>query len=173
MKITSFEEFKELARRGTFVPVVKKWSRTCAPIGILRSPKTPLRSARERRGRTSRGISSARTFRILRHGRGRQSIAAGSTERDIGRNLRNYGRFQIRSSQAAFTGGAVGYQLRRGVVVRTGLGDLGSAADGAGDALAFGAGIRHVQHRVLLILTQFRRTMIQSLYQFACANSVP
>ena len=58
MKITSFEEFKELARRGTFVPVVQGDRRRPADAGVgvpedrrARRLRVPARERRRRRAR--------------------------------------------------------------------------------------------------------------------------
>ena len=192
MKITSFDEFEELARRGTFVPVVQGDRRRSADAGLgvpedrrARGLRVP---ARERRGRRAR-----RPLLVPRQG----SVPDPARARTAGR--RSSGPASITDSDQPFietlralmadfrspfvpdlprfTGGAVGY-LGYGAAswFEPVLGDLGASPDGADQAgfmlfdtvLAFD----HVQHRILIIANA-RITAdedLESLYQFACAK---
>src|SRR4029078_3920887 len=191
MKITSFDEFKELARRGTFVPVCKE------VVADLLTPHSAfLKIAEgahcaflleggeggEHVGRYS--FLGKDPFLILRARDGRTTLERGGTvtaaERPFIETLRGL-MADFRSpcvpDLPRFTGGAVGY-LGYGAAswFEPVLGDLGKGADGADDAgfmvfdtvLAFD----HVQHRILII-SNARITAdddLESLYQFACAK---
>jgi anthranilate synthase component I len=191
MKITSFEEFRELALRGTFVPVCKEI------VADLLTPVSAFLKIAEHAdyafllesveggehvGRYS--FLGKDPFLILRARGNRTTIErAGVTtdsERPLIETLRRLMadfRSPFVPDLPRFTGGAVGY-LGYGASswFEPVLGDLGSAADGADDAgfmlfdtvLAFD----HVQHRILLIANA-RITAdddLESLYQFACAK---
>ncbi len=191
MKITSFEEFKELARRGTFVPVCKEI------VADLLTPVSAFLKIAEHAdyafllesveggehvGRYS--FLGKDPFLILRSQDGRTTIErAGTTiesERpfiDTLRKLMADFRSPFVPDLPRFTGGAVGY-LGYGASswFEPVLGDLGASPDGADQAafmvfdtvLAFD----HVQHRILIIANA-RITAdedLESLYQFACAK---
>src|SRR5262245_44673895 len=191
MKITSFEEFKELTRRGTFVPVVKEI------VADLLTPVSAFLKIAEHAdyafllesveggehvGRYS--FLGKDPFLILRARDGRTTIerAGKMTESDRGfistlRGLMADFRSPFVPELPRFTGGAVGY-LGYGAAswFEPILGDLGTASDGADTAgfmlfdtvLAFD----HVQHRILIIANA-RITAdddLESLYQFACAK---
>ena len=191
MTITSFEEFKELARRGTFVPVCKEI------VADLLTPVSAFLKIAEHAdyafllesveggehvGRYS--FLGKDPFLILRVRDGRTSIErAGVTresERGFIETLRGLMadfRSPLVPELPRFTGGAVGY-LGYGAAswFEPVLGDLGTADDGADQAgfmlfdtvLAFD----HVQHRILIIANA-RITAgddLESLYQFACAK---
>jgi anthranilate synthase component 1 len=191
MKITSFEEFKELAGRGTFVPVCKE------VVADLLTPVSAFLKIAEHAdyafllesveggehvGRYS--FLGKDPFLILRATGGRTTIdRAGSvttTERPFVETLRGLMadfRSPFVPDLPRFTGGAVGY-FGYGAAswFEPVLGDLGGNADGADDAgfmlfdtvLAFD----HVQHRILIIANA-RVTAdddLESLYQFACAK---
>ena len=191
MKITSFEEFKELAGRGTFVPVCKE------VVADLLTPVSAFLKIAEHAdyafllesveggehvGRYS--FLGKDPFLILRATGGKTTIdRAGSvttTERPFVETLRGLMadfRSPFVPDLPRFTGGAVGY-FGYGAAswFEPVLGDLGSNADGADDAgfmlfdtvLAFD----HVQHRILIIANA-RVTAdddLESLYQFACAK---
>ena len=191
MKITSFEEFKELAGRGTFVPVCKE------VVADLLTPVSAFLKIAEHSDyaflleSVEGGEHVARysflgkdPFLILRARGGKTTIdRAGSvttTERpfiDTLRGLMADFRSPFVPDLPRFTGGAVGY-FGYGAAswFEPVLGDLGSHADGADDAgfmlfdtvLAFD----HVQHRILIIANA-RVTAdddLESLYQFACAK---
>ena len=191
MKITSFEEFKELAGRGTFVPVCKE------VVADLLTPVSAFLKIAEHADyaflleSVEGGEHVARysflgkdPFLILRARGGKTTIdRAGSvttTERpfiDTLRGLMADFRSPFVPDLPRFTGGAVGY-FGYGAAswFEPVLGDLGSHADGADDAgfmlfdtvLAFD----HVQHRILIIANA-RVTAdddLESLYQFACAK---
>jgi anthranilate synthase component 1 len=191
MKITSFEEFTELARRGTFVPVRKEI------VADLLTPVSAFLKIAEHAdyafllesveggehvGRYS--FLGKDPFLILR-AQGEKTIidrggATSDSDRpfiDTLRGLMADFRSPFVPDLPRFTGGAVGY-LGYGAAswFEPVLGELGSAADGTDDAgfmlfdtvLAFD----HVQHRILLIANA-RITAdddLESLYQFACAK---
>jgi anthranilate synthase component 1 len=191
MKITSFEEFKELARRGTFVPVVKEIvADLLTPVSaFLKIAEDAdyaflLESVEggEHVGRYS--FLGKDPFLILRARGTRTTIERGGITTDSDRTLLETLRKLMADFNAPFvpelprfTGGAVGY-LGYGAAswFEPVLGDLGSAADGADDAgfmlfdtvLAFD----HVQHRILLIANAriSADDDLDSLYQFACAK---
>ncbi len=191
MKITSFEEFKELARRGTFVPVCKEIvADLLTPVSaFLKIAEDAdyaflLESVEggEHVGRYS--FLGKDPFLILRARDGRTTLERGGavTESDRPfietlRGLMADFRSPFVPDLPRFTGGAVGY-LGYGAAswFEPVLGDLGDAADGADQAgfmlfdtvLAFD----HVQHRILIIANA-RITAdddLESLYQFACAK---
>src|SRR5712671_6414922 len=191
MKITSFEEFKELARRGTFVPVCKEM------VADLLTPVSAFLKIAEHAdyafllesveggehvGRYS--FLGKDPFLILRSRAGVTTIErSGKTTEsdqpfvDTLRRLMADFRSPFVPDLPRFTGGAVGY-LGYGASswFEPVLGDLGSSADGADDAgfmlfdtvLAFD----HVQHRILLIANAriSADDDLESLYQFACAK---
>jgi anthranilate synthase component 1 len=191
MKITSFEEFKELARRGTFVPVVKEM------VADLLTPVSAFLKIAEDADyaflleSVEGGEHVARysflgkdPFLILRAHGARTTIDRGGitteSDRPLVETLRKLMadfRSPFVPELPRFTGGAVGY-LGYGAAswFEPVLGDLGSAADGADDAgfmlfdtvLAFD----HVQHRILLIANAriSADDDLESLYQFACAK---
>jgi len=191
MNITSLEEFKELAGRGTFVPVCKEIvADLLTPVSaFLKIAEDAdyaflLESVEggEHVGRYS--FLGKDPFLILRAKGGRTTIerAGVVTESeapfiDTLRRLMADFRSPFVPDLPRFTGGAVGY-LGYGAAswFEPVLGDLGSAEDGADDAgfmlfdtvLAFD----HVQHRILIIANA-RITAdddLESLYQFACAK---
>ncbi len=191
MKMTSFDTFKELAQRGTFVPVCKEI------VADLLTPVSAFLSIAEHSdyafllesveggehvGRYS--FLGKDPFLILRSRAGHTTIERGSSttvsDRPFVETLRRL-MADFRSPFVAdlprFTGGAVGY-LGYGVSswFEPVLGDLGESPDGADDAgfmlfdtvLAFD----HVQHRILIIANA-RITAdddLEALYQFACAK---
>jgi anthranilate synthase component 1 len=191
MKITSFEEFTELARRGTFVPVCKEI------VADLITPVSAFLKIAEHAdyafllesveggehvGRYS--FLGKDPFLILRSREGRTTIERGGRTTDSDRpfidtlrNLMADFRSPFVQELPRFTGGAVGY-LGYGAAswFEPVLGDLGAGTDGADEAgfmvfdtvLAFD----HVQHRILIIANA-RITAdddLESLYQFACAK---
>src|SRR3954469_22959877 len=191
MKITSFDEFKELARRGTFVPVCKELvADLLTPVSaFLKIAEDAdyaflLESVEggEHVGRYS--FLGKDPFLILRARDGRTTIERGGSvtdsERpfiDTLRQLMADFRSPFVPDLPRFTGGAVGF-LGYGAAswFEPVLGDLGAATDGADDAgfmlfdtvLAFD----HVQHRILLIANAriSADDDLESLYQFACAK---
>ena len=191
MKITSFEEFKELARRGTFVPVCKELvADLLTPVSaFLKIAEDAdyaflLESVEggEHVGRYS--FLGKDPFLILRARDGRTTIERGGTivedERpfiDTLRGLMADFRSPFVPDLPRFTGGAVGY-LGYGAAswFEPVLGEIGDASDGADQAgfmlfdtvLAFD----HVQHRILIVANA-RITAdddLEALYQFACAK---
>jgi anthranilate synthase component I len=197
MKITSFEEFKDLARRGTFVPVCKEI------VADLLTPVSAFLKIAEHAdyafllesveggehvGRYS--FLGKDPFLILRATRGEDGQPGRTTiERggevansdapfiDTLRRLMADFRSPFVPELPRFTGGAVGYLgYDAASWFEPVLGDLGPSADGADRAgfmlfdtvLAFD----HVQHRILIIANA-RMTPnedLESLYQFACAK---
>ncbi len=191
MKITSFEEFKELSQRGTFVPVCKELvADLLTPVSaFLKIAENAdyaflLESVEggEHVGRYS--FLGKDPFLILRGRDGRTTIERGGRVTEGGpafidtlRGLMADFRSPFVPDLPRFTGGAVGY-LGYGAAswFEPVLGDLGKADDGADQAgfmlfdtvLAFD----HVQHRILIIANA-RITAdddLESLYQFACAK---
>src|SRR5512132_2144684 len=192
MNITSFDEFKDLARRGTFVPVCKEI------VADLLTPVSAFLKIAEHAdyafllesveggehvGRYS--FLGKDPFLILRSRDGRETTiekggATTISERpfiDTLRRLMADFRSPFVPDLPRFTGGAVGY-LGYGAAswFEPVLGDLGTSPDGADQAgfmvfdtvLAFD----HVQHRILII-SNARITAdddLESLYQFACAK---
>ncbi|HKB12162.1 MAG TPA: anthranilate synthase component I [Vicinamibacterales bacterium] len=191
MKITSFDEFKELARRGTFVPVVKEI------VADLLTPVSAFLKIAEHAdyafllesveggehvGRYS--FLGKDPFLILRARDGKTTVERGGVTADSDtsfietlRRLMADFRSPFVPDLPRFTGGAVGY-LGYGAAswFEPVLGDLGSGDDGADEAgfmlfdtvLAFD----HVQHRILIVANA-RITAdedLESLYQFACAK---
>src|SRR3954466_6957984 len=191
MRITSFEEFKELARRGTFVPVVKELvADLLTPVSaFLKIAEDAdyaflLESVEggEHVGRYS--FLGKDPFLILRAADGKTTIERGGStvgsEKpliDTLRRLMADFRSPFVPDLPRFTGGAVGY-LGYGAAswFEPVLGDLGTSPDGA-DAAGFMLfdtvlAFDHVQHRILIIANA-RITAdedLESLYQFACAK---
>jgi anthranilate synthase component 1 len=191
MKITSFEEFRSLAQRGTFVPVVKELvADLLTPVSaFLKIAEDAdyaflLESVEggEHVGRYS--FLGKDPFLILRaHDNGttvdRGGAATQSDEPLIDALRRLMADFQspFVPGLPRFTGGAVGY-LGYGAAswFEPVLGDLGDSGDGTDQAgfmlfdtvLAFD----HVQHRILIIANArvSADDDLESLYQFACAK---
>ena len=191
MKITSFEEFKELSRRGTFVPVVKEI------VADLLTPVSAFLKIAEHAdyafllesveggehvGRYS--FLGKDPFLILTSKGGKSVIERGGTTTESDKPFVDTLRGLMADYQSPFvqdlprfTGGAVGYfGYGASTWFEPVLGDLGSSDDGADKAgfmlfdtvLAFD----HVQHRILIIANA-RITAdddLESLYQFACAK---
>jgi anthranilate synthase component 1 len=191
MKITSFEEFKDLARRGTFVPVCKEIvADLLTPVSaFLKIAENAdyaflLESVEggEHVGRYS--FLGKDPFLILRARDGKTTVDRGGVTKESEqscietlRRLMADFRSPFVPELPRFTGGAVGY-LGYGAAswFEPTLGDLGSSPDEADQAgfmlfdtvLAFD----HVQHRILIIANA-RITpdeSLESLYQFACAK---
>src|SRR6266480_4607234 len=190
MNITSFDAFKELARRGTFVPVCKEI------VADLLTPVSAFLKIAEHAdyafllesveggehvGRYS--FLGKDPFLILR-AKGTTTIERGGETKetdkpfiDTLRRLMADFRSPFVPDLPRFTGGAVGY-LGYGAAswFEPVLGDLGDGADGA-DAAGFMVfdtvlAFDHVQHRILIIANA-RITAdddLESLYQFACAK---
>jgi anthranilate synthase component 1 len=191
MKMTSFDEFKELARRGTFVPVCKEivadlFTPVSAFLKIAEHADYAflLESVEggEHVGRYS--FLGKDPFLILRARDGRTTTeragkvtASDRSFIDTLRGLMADFRSPFVPDLPRLTGGAVGY-LGYGAAswFEPVLGDLGTASDGADTAgfmlfdtvLAFD----HARHRILIIANA-RITAdddLESLYQFACAK---
>src|SRR5947208_1826073 len=191
MKTTSFDEFKELARRGTFVPVCKEI------VADLLTPVSAFLKIAEHAdyafllesveggehvGRYS--FLGKDPFLILRARDGKTTLDRGGQTTDsdepfiaVLRRLMADFRSPFVPDLPRFTGGAVGY-LGYGAAqwFEPTLGEVGDGSDGADQAgfmlfdtvLAFD----HVQHRILIIANA-RITAdddLESLYQFACAK---
>jgi anthranilate synthase component 1 len=191
MKITTLEEFKELASRGTFVPVCKEivadlFTPVSAFLKIAEHADYAflLESVEggEHVGRYS--FLGKDPFLILRARGDTTTIERAGQVEESGepfmatlRRLMADFRSPLVPELPRFTGGAVGY-LGYGASswFEPVLGDLGSSPDGADTAgfmvfdtvLAFD----HVQHRILIIANA-RITAdddVEALYQFACAK---
>ena len=191
MKITSFEEFSELATRGTFVPVCKEIvADLLTPVSaFLKIAEDAdyaflLESVEggEHVGRYS--FLGKDPFLILRAKDGQTTVerAGQVTTSDAScvdtlRTLMTDFRSPFVPDLPRFTGGAVGYfGYGASSWFEPVLGNLGDGEDGADDAgfmlfdtvLAFD----HVQHRILIIANA-RVTAdddLEALYQFACAK---
>src|SRR5262245_33894031 len=191
MRITSLEEFKELARRGTFVPVCKELvADLLTPVSaFLKIAEDAdyaflLESVEggEHVGRYS--FLGKDPLLILRAGDARTTIERGGTvtETDVPfvptlRKMMADFRSPFVPDLPRLTGGAVGYfGYGASSWFEPVLGDLGAGTDGADQAgfmlfdtvLAFD----HVQHRILIIANA-RITAdddLDALYQFACAK---
>src|SRR6266853_4926498 len=191
MKITSFDEFKDLARRGTFVPVCKEI------VADLLTPVSAFLKIAEHAdyafllesveggehvGRYS--FLGKDPFLILSSRGGRTIIERGgsTTESDRPfvetlRGLMADYRSPFVPDLPRFTGGAVGYfGYGASTWFEPVLGNLGAIDDGSDQAgfmlfdtvLAFD----HVQHRILIIANA-RITPdddLEALYQFACTK---
>jgi anthranilate synthase component 1 len=191
MKITSFETFKELAQRGTFVPVCKEIvADLLTPVSaFLKIAEDAdyaflLESVEggEHVGRYS--FLGKDPFLILRSRDGRTTIDRGGQiaeeSRPFVETLRGLMadfRSPFVPDLPRFTGGAVGYfGYGASTWFEPVLGDLGAASDGS-DAAGFMLfdtvlAFDHVQHRILIIANA-RITAdedLESLYQFACAK---
>jgi hypothetical protein len=191
MKITSFSEFKELAGRGTFVPVCKEiMADLLTPVSAFMKIAEHadyaflLESVEggEHVGRYS--FLGKDPFLILRARDGTTTIERGSSTEESDRPFVDTLRGLMAGFQSPyvadlprFTGGAVGY-FGYGAAswFEPVLGDLGQGSDGSDQAgfmvfdtiLAFD----HVQHRILIIANA-RVTAdddLESLYGFACAK---
>src|SRR5213596_2019725 len=191
MRITSFDEFKDLARRGTFVPVCKEI------VADLLTPVSAFLKIAEHAdyafllesveggehvGRYS--FLGKDPFLVLRSRDGTTTMERAGKVTDSDRSFIETLRGLMADFRSPFvpdlprfTGGAVGY-FGYGAAswFEPILGDLGAGTDGADDAgfmlfdtvLAFD----HVQHRILIIANA-RVTAdddLESLYQFACAK---
>jgi anthranilate synthase component 1 len=191
MRITSFEEFAELARRGTFVPICKEIvADLLTPVSaFLKIAEDAdyaflLESVEggEHVGRYS--FLGKDPFLILRSANGKTTVeragAVSASDAPFIETLRSLMTgFQspFVPDLPRFTGGAVGYfGYGASSWFEPVLGDLGDNSDGADTAgfmvfdtiLAFD----HVQHRILIIANA-RITAdddLESLYQFACAK---
>jgi len=191
MKITSFEEFTDLSRRGTFVPVVKEI------VADLLTPVSAFLKIAEHADyaflleSVEGGEHVARysflgkdPFLILTSRAGKTIIERGGTTTESEKPFIDTLRHLMADYQSPFvpdlprfTGGAVGYfGYGASTWFEPVLGDLGASDDGADQAgfmlfdtvLAFD----HVQHRILIIANA-RITAdddLESLYQFACAK---
>lgn len=191
MKLTSFEEFVDLAKRGTFVPVCKEI------VADLLTPVSAFLKIAEHSdyafllesveggehvGRYS--FLGKDPFLILRGKGGGTSIEqAGVTTRteepfvDALRSLMNRFRSPFVPGLPRFTGGAVGY-LGYGA---SGWFEPAAAREEEGSAASDEAGFMlfdtvlafdHVQHRILLIANAriSGDENLHALYQFACAK---
>ncbi len=191
MKLTSFEEFVDLAKRGTFVPVCKEI------VADLLTPVSAFLKIAEHSdyafllesveggehvGRYS--FLGKDPFLILR-GRGEETSIeqAGLVTRADGtfvdelRSLMNRFRSPFVPGLPRFTGGAVGY-LGYGASAWF---EPATARNGDGPAVSDEAGFMlfdtvlafdHVQHRILLIANAriSGDEDLRALYQFACAK---
>ncbi len=189
MKLTSFEEFVELAQRGTFVPVCKE---------IVADLVTPVSAflkiaehsdyafllesveGGEHVGRYS--FLGKDPFLILRARNGQTTIERAGTTTDADqpfvtalRELMNRFRSPFLPGLPRFTGGAVGYFGYD--TARWFEPSVGSSADPGADEAGFMLfdtvlAFDHLQHRILLIANAriSGDEDLRALYQFACAK---
>jgi anthranilate synthase component 1 len=194
MKLTPFEDFVELAKRATFVPVVKE------VVADLLTPVSAFLKIAEHSdyafllesveggehvGRYS--FLGKDPFLILRARSGTTLIErAGATTTaekpfmDTLRELMNRFQSPFVPGLPRFTGGAVGYlgyetaAWFEPAVQRTGDEDTDAAAGDAAGFMLFDTVLAfdHVQHRILLIANAriSGDEDLRSLYQFACAK---
>jgi anthranilate synthase component 1 len=191
MKLTSFDEFKELARRGTFVPVCKELvADLLTPVSAFLKIAEDARDAfllesvegGEHVGRYS--FLGKDPFLILRARDGKTIIERDGSSHESERPFVDTLRALMADYQSPFvpalprfTGGAVGY-LGYGAAswFEPVLGDVGDDSDGADKAgfmlfdtvLAFD----HVAHRILIIANARTNANddLESLYRRACAR---
>src|SRR5438128_11351601 len=194
MKITSFETFKELARRGTFVPVCKEI------VADLLTPVSAFLKIAEHAdyafllesveggehvGRYS--FLGKDPFVLLRARDGKTIIERAGTTTDspepfvtVLRKMMADFRSPFVPELPRFTGGAVGYLSYdtaawfEPVTLQDQDGDLDPALRDEAGFMVFDTVLAfdHVQHR-LLIIANARITAdddLESLYQFACAK---
>lgn len=191
MRLTTFDEFKELAGRATFIPVCKEIvTDLLTPVSaFLKIAEDAdyaflLESVEggEHVGRYS--FLGKDPFLILRARDDRATIERGGvtavSDRPFVETLRRLmGDFRspFVPGLPRFTGGAVGYLgYPAASWFEPVLGDLGTSPDGSDPAgfmlfdtvLAFD----HVQHRILIIANAriVGDDDLESLYQFACAK---
>jgi anthranilate synthase component 1 len=195
MKLTSFDEFVDLAKRGTFVPVCKEI------VADLLTPVSAFLKIAEHSdyafllesveggehvGRYS--FLGKDPFLILRTREGQTLIerAGATTVADKPfvetlRELMNSFQSPFVPGLPRFTGGAVGYlaydtaEAFEAAVARGGdVGDLGGDIGDTSGFMLFDTVLAfdHVQHRILLIANArvSGDEELRSLYQFACAK---
>src|SRR5438045_1212695 len=194
MKITSFDEFTELARRGTFVPVCKEIvADLLTPVSaFLKIAENAdyaflLESVEggEHVGRYS--FLGKDPFLILRARDGRTTLERGGaiteSERpfvDTLRGLMADFRSPFVPELPRFTGGAVGYlgydtaAWFEPITLQHQDGDLDPALGDEAGFMVFDTVLAfdHVQHRILIIANA-RITPdddLEALYQFACTK---
>jgi anthranilate synthase component I len=191
MKLTTFEEFVDLAKRATFVPVVKELvADLLTPVSAFlkiaeHSDYAFLFESVEGGEHMGRYSFLGKDPFLILHGRnGKTRIERAGVTTDAGtpfietlRELMNGFRSPFVPGLPRFTGGAVGYlgydtaAWFEPAVARAGA--VPSERDDAGfmlfdTVLAFD----HVQHRILLIANAriSGDEDLKSLYQFACAK---
>src|SRR6187200_629716 len=200
MKLTTFEEFKELARRGTFVPVVKEiMADLLTPVSAFlkiaeHSDYAFLFESVEGGEQVARySFLGKDPFLVLRSRGGKTLVERSgvTTESDepfvpVMRKLMAEFRAPFVQGLPRFTGGAVGFiGYDASVAFEPVLGDAwknatwnrdaatGHAADDAGFMLFDTVlAFDHVKHRILIIANA-RITPdedLSALYQFACAK---
>jgi len=192
MKLTTYEEFEDLARRGTFVPVCKEiMADLLTPVSAFlkiaeHSDYAFLLESVEGGEQVARySFLGKDPFLILRAHDGRTTV-----ERD-GERITSEGPFldALRATMAAFrspqvpglprfTGGAVGFLGYDAVPwfepVRLQAPDPGGTEAGDAGFMLFDTVLAfdHVQHRILLIANARvgADDDLRALYQFACAK---
>ncbi len=198
MKQTTFEEFVDLSRRGTFVPVVKEiMADLLTPVSAFlkiaeHSDYAFLFESVEGGERVARySFLGKDPFLVLRQRKGRtvMDLSGVTTESDepfvtaLRRLMAEY-RSPFVPGLPRFTGGAVGYisydaspvfepALQAAWQQASWNAQAGAAEDEAGfmmfdTVLAFD----HVKHRILVIANArvTGNEYLESLYQFACAK---
>ena len=197
MKLTSFEEFVELAQRATFVPVVKQVvADLLTPVSAFlkiaeNSDYAFLLESVEGGEHVGRYSFLGKDPFLMLRGRGKETHIerAGTTTVseqpfiEILRELMSSFQSPFVPGLPRFTGGAVGYLgydtaewFEPTVASRRRPGES-DGAEPAGDAAGFMVfdtvlAFDHVQHRILLIANAriSGDEDLRSLYQFACAK---
>ena len=191
MKLTTFDEFVDLAKRATFVPVVKEL------VADLLTPVSAFLKVAEHSdyafllesveggehvGRYS--FLGKDPFLILRGRDGQTVVERAGVTTDAGKPFIDTLRELMNSFQSPFvpglprfTGGAVGYFGYDTAAWFEPTAARPGAADAPGDAAGFMLfdtvlAFDHVQHRILLIANAriSGDEDLRSLYQFACAK---
>jgi anthranilate synthase component I len=189
LKLTSFDEFVDLAQRGTFVPVWKEvMADLVTPVSAFLKVAEHsdyaflLESVEggEHVGRYS--FLGKDPFLILRSRGDRTSVERAGTLTDVDqpfvvelRTLMNRFRSPFVPGLPRFTGGAVGYLGYD--AVRWFEPSVATSVDGSSDEAGFMLfdtvlAFDHVQHRILLIANArvSGDEDLKALYQFACAK---
>jgi anthranilate synthase component I len=197
MKQTTFDEFVELSRRGTFVPVVKEIiADLLTPVSAFlkiaeHSDYAFLFESVEGGERVARySFLGKDPFLVLRSRAGRTTIdrsgvVTGTDEPFVGALRRLMAEFQspFVPGLPRFTGGAVGFigydaaPIFEPVLTEAWRRSAWSGSDGAEDEAGFMLfdtvlAFDHVKHRILII-SNARITPeeeLDALYQFACAK---
>ena len=194
MKLTSFEEFVELAKRATFVPVVKEIvADLLTPVSAFlkiaeHSDYAFLLESVEGGEHVGRYSFLAKDPFLILRGRAHETLVerAGVTTRaetpfiDTLRDLMNSFQSPFVPGLPRFTGGAVGYlgyETAAWFEPAAARSPDGASPAGGQDQAGFMVfdtvlAFDHVQHRILLIANAriSGDEDLRSLYQFACAK---
>jgi anthranilate synthase component 1 len=197
MKLTSYEEFVDLARRGTFVPVYKEiMADLLTPVSAFlkiaeHSDYAFLLESVEGGEQVARySFLGKDPFLVLRGHTGKTLIERAGTVTETAdpflptlRRLMADFRSPFVPDLPRFTGGAVGYfgydaaswfepALEKSLGQREASGDRSEAADAGFMLFDTVLAFDHVKHRILIIANA-RITPdedLEALYQFACAK---